>query len=116
MTPEDQIAEMDDLQRRIKALPTDALLYVLKGVEAEADSRMDTQLRGLRKYFTEDACQALARGEPLIEPLNKEPLDPLEDPKFLLRVVAAEFKSDPMSVQCFDATIVKAVINLAEEV
>lgn len=34
----------------------------------------------------------------------------------LIRLIAAEFKSDPMSVQCFDITyIVKPTIELAEE-
>jgi hypothetical protein len=33
----------------------------------------------------------------------------------LLTVIAAEFKSDPMSVQCFDARIVKEAIELMDE-
>lgn len=32
----------------------------------------------------------------------------------LLEIIAAEFKSDPMSVQCFDARIVKRAIECAE--
>ena len=33
----------------------------------------------------------------------------------LVKLVAAEFRSDPMSVQCFDARIVKRVIECAAE-
>lgn len=33
----------------------------------------------------------------------------------ILDLVAAEWKSDPMSVQCFDARIVKEAIEITEE-
>jgi hypothetical protein len=33
----------------------------------------------------------------------------------LLKVIAAEFKSDPLSTQCFDSRIVKATIEVIEK-
>jgi hypothetical protein len=33
----------------------------------------------------------------------------------VLRLIVVEFKSDPMSVQCFDARIVQAAIKLVDE-
>lgn len=40
--------------------------------------------------------------------------DALREAEILLDLVAAEFKSDPMSVQCFDLRIVERVIKCTE--
>lgn len=38
----------------------------------------------------------------------------LREAEVLLDLVAAEFRSDPMSVQCFDARVVQRVIECAK--